>query len=123
MMSRAKAVVWMLAGSLVVVPIASAQMPSGVQIPGAGKVAVPSMPSKTDLLGQAQQLVSDLTSMKSSGKLTADQTKQVDTMLPKANSLTSELAKPQVETSRLTQLVKDLGDLQKQYGALKAMLK
>jgi polyhydroxyalkanoate synthesis regulator phasin len=114
---------WVLAGSLAIASLASAQMPSGVQVPGAGKVAVPSMPSKTDLLSQAKQMVTDLTSMKSSGKLTADQAKQVDTMLPKANSLTTELEKPQVEPSRLTKLMNDLSDLQKQYGQLKAMLK
>jgi hypothetical protein len=120
MMSAGKWTIVVLAGSLVVAPMASAQMPGGVQIPGVGKMAVP---SQTDLLGQATQMVADLTSMKSSGKLSADQTKQVDTMLPKANSLTTELGKPQVETSRLPQLAKDLSDLQKQYGALKAMLK
>lgn len=119
-MFEARAMMVLLAGSLVVAPMASAQLPGGTQIPGVGKVVAP---SQTDLLGQAKQMVTDLTSMKSSGKLSADQTKQVDTMLPKANSVTTELEKPQVETSRLMQLTKDLSDLQKQYGALKAMLK
>ena len=86
-------------------------------------MAVPSVPSKSDLLGQAKQMVTDLTSMKSSGKLTPDQTGKVDQMLPKANALSTELEKPQVETSRLAQLAKDLGDLQKQYGALKGLVK
>ena len=48
-------------------------------------------------------MVEDLTSLKGSGKLAPEQTKQVDDLLPRANSLTSELAKPQVETSKLTQ--------------------
>ena len=61
-------------------------------------------------------MVSDLTSMKSSGKLAPEQTKQVDTLLPKATSLTSELEKPQVEAAKLPQLASDLSDLQKQVG-------
>ncbi len=35
----------------------------------------------------------------------------------------TELEKPQVEASRLSQLAKDLSDLQKQVGALKALVK
>src|SRR5262249_37726616 len=112
-----------LATSLAVTPMAGAQMPGGVQGPGAGKGAVPSIPSKSDLLSQAKQMVSDLTSMKSSGKLTADQAGKVDAMLPKANALSTELEKPQIETTRLGQLAKDLGDLQKQLSALKSLVK
>lgn len=95
----------------------------GVQVPGTGSMSVPSIPSKSDLLSQAKQMVTDPTSMKSSGKLTPDQTGKVDAMLPKANALSTELEKPQVETSRLAQLAKDLGDLQTQYGALKGLVK
>ncbi len=68
-------------------------------------------------------MVADLTSMKSSGKLAAPQTKQVDKLLPKATSLTSELGKPQVEPSKLSQLASQLSDLQKQVGALKGLMK
>jgi len=95
------------------------------QIPGVGSVpGVGSLPlSKDALLAKAKEMVSDLTSMKSSGKLAADQVKQVDTLLPKANSLTSELAKPQVEASRLPQLASDVSDLQKQVGTLKSFMK
>ena len=53
-------------------------------------------------------MVSDLTSMKSSGKLAVEQTKQVGTLLPKATSLTSELEKPQVEAAKLPQLASDV---------------
>ena len=82
------------------------------QIPGMG--AVPGMGSltggfsKDSLLAQAKEMVSDLTSMKSSGKLAPEQTKQVDTLLPKATSLTSELEKPQVEAAKLPQLASDV---------------
>ena len=81
------------------------------------------MPSKDSLLQQAKGMVSDLTSMKSSGKLASEQTTQVDELLPKARSLTSELEKPQVETGKLPQLASDMSDLQKQVSALKGMLK
>ena len=97
------------------------------QIPGVG--AVPGMGSltggfsKDSLLAQAKEMVSDLTSMKSSGKLAPEQTKQVDTLLPKATSLTSELEKPQVEAAKLPQLASDVSDLQKQVGVLKSFMK
>ena len=120
---RTSVTMWVLAASLVIAPVASAQLPGGVKVPGTGTMSVPSVPSKSDLLGQAKQMVTDLTSMKSSGKLTPDQTGKVDALLPKANALNTELEKPQVETSRLAQLAKDLGDLQKQVGALKGLVK
>ncbi len=116
----------------VVAPFAAhAQMPGGVQVPQAPQVpqvpgtgSVPTaMPSKDSLLQQAKGMVSDLTSMKSSGKLDAAQTKQVDGMLPKAQSLTSELEKPQVPPSKLTQLASSLSDLQKQLATLKGLIK
>jgi hypothetical protein len=103
--------------------------PVGVcaQIPGVG--AVPGVGSltgglsKDSLLAQAKAMVSDLTAMKSSGKLAPEQTKQVDTLLPKATSLTSELEKPQVEAAKLPQLASDVSDLQKQVGVLKSFMK
>jgi len=98
-----------------------AMMPAGafaqIQIPGLGSL------DKGQLLEQAKKLVADLTSMKSSGKLGAADTAKVDTMLPKATAVNTELAKPQVEPSRLTQLAGQLGDLQKQYNALKGGMK
>jgi hypothetical protein len=81
------------------------------------------MLSKDTLLQQAKGMVSDLTSMKSSGKLDAAQTKQVDGMLPQAQSLTSELEKPQIPTSKLTQLAGSLSDLQKQMATLQGLVK
>ena len=89
------------------------------QIPSVGSL----LPDKAQLLEQAGKLVADLTSMKSSGKLTATDSAKVNTMLPKATAVNTELAKPQVEPSRLTQLAGQLGDLQKQYGALKSGMK
>ena len=61
--------------------------------------------------------------MKSGGKLAVEQTKQVDTLLPKATSLTSELKKPQVEAAKMPQLASDVKDLQTQVGALKSLMK
>lgn len=98
-----------------------AMMPAGafaqIQIPGLGSL------DKGQLLEQSKKLVADLTSMQSSGKLGAADTAKVDTMLPKATAVNTELAKPQVEPSRLTQLAGQLGDLQKQYNALKGGMK
>jgi hypothetical protein len=71
-----------------------------MQVPGVSSM----LPDKTMLLEQGKKLVADLTSMKSSGKLDAADTQKVDSMLPKANALNTELAKPQLEPSKLTQL-------------------
>jgi len=104
--------------ALLVPAAGSAQLPGGMQMPGG-----PGGLSKDSLLQQAKGLVGDLTSMKSSGKLGAEDTKRVDTLLPKAQSLNDELEKPQVDTARLPQMANDLGDLQKQVGALKNVMK
>ncbi|HEY9384789.1 MAG TPA: hypothetical protein VIP80_14855 [Gemmatimonadales bacterium] len=90
-----------------------------MQVPGVSSM----LPDKTMLLEQGKKLVADLTSMKSSGKLDAADTQKVDSMLPKANALNTELAKPQVEPSKLTKLAGQLGDLQKQAGALQGKMK
>jgi hypothetical protein len=92
---------------------------SEMKIPGVGSM----LPGKAQLQEQAQKLVADLTSMKSSGKLGAADTAKVDSLLPKATAVNTELGKPQVEPSRLTQLAGQLGDLQKQVGALKGGMK
>jgi hypothetical protein len=108
---------------LLVAPIgALAQIPGGVQLPGRTSLPTGGF-SKDALLTQAKEMVTDLTSMKSSGKLAAPQAKQVDKLLPKATSLTGELGKPQVEPSKLSQLASQLSDLQKQVGALKGLRK
>jgi len=107
--------------AMVCVIIVSAIMPAvtlaQMQVPGIG-----SMMDKTQLLEQAQKLVTDLTSMKNSGKLGAADSAKVDSLLPKATAVNNELAKPQVEPSRLAQLAGQLGDLQKQAGALKGVM-
>jgi len=101
--------------------VACALMPAVAlaQIPGIGSM----IPDKAQLLEQAQKLVADLTSMKSSGKLGAADTAKVDSLLPKATAVNTELAKPQVETSRLPQLASQLSDLQKQTASLKGLMK
>jgi len=100
---------------------ALAQLP-GVQMPGGASLPMGGL-SKDALLNQAKALVTELTSMKGSGKLAPAQITQVDELLPKATSLTSELAKPQVDAARLPQLGSDLSELQKQVGTLKGLMK
>jgi hypothetical protein len=113
LMSRIVVMVWVVVACAMVPVVTVAQMPS------VGSM----LPDKAQLLEQGKKLVADLTSMKSSGKLGAADTAKVDSLLPKANALNTELAKPQVEPSRLTQLAGQLGDLQKEVGALKGAMK
>lgn len=122
-MTRRLSIALTILAILMTTPLAAlAQMPGGVQIPGTGSIPT-SLLSKDTLLQQAKGMVTDLTSMKSGGKLDAAQVKQVDTMLPKAQSLTSELEKPQIPTSKLTQLASSVSDLQKDLTALKGLVK
>lgn len=108
---------------LVAGPVAvHAQIPGVGSVPGMGSLPIGGF-SKDTLLSQAKEVVSDLTSMKSSGKLLPDQTKQVDTLLPKATSITSELEKPALDAARLPQLASDVKDLQSQVGVLKSFMK
>ena len=93
--------------------------PVGAQIPGMGSLSL----DKGALLEQAKQLVVELTAMKQTPSLSPADKGKVDSLLPKATSLNTELAKPQVEPSRLTQLAGQLGDLQKQVGSLKSTIK
>jgi hypothetical protein len=113
---------WVVAGFLVAPVLAPAQLPGGMQMPGGASLPMGGF-SKDALLNQAKAMVADLTSMKSSDKLAPEQVTQVDNLLPKATSLTSELEKPQVDAARLPQLATDLSDLQKQVGALKGLMK
>jgi hypothetical protein len=125
---------------LLVVPLTSlAQMPerkpgtmgvpSAPSVPGMPSVpsvppapSVPAVPSKDVLLKQTNGVVTDLTSLKNSGKLAADQAKQVDTLLPKAQSMAGELAKPQLEATRLPQIASELKSLQQQVTTLKGLV-
>lgn len=103
--------------------LACAMMPAvtlaQMKMPSVGSM----LPDKAQLMEQAQKLVSDLTAMKSSGKLGAADSAKVDSLLPKATAVNTELAKPQVEPSRLTQLAGQLGDLQKQASSLQGLMK
>ena len=119
---RYRLVIGATVAALVIGPVgAFAQIPGIGAVPGTGSLLGGF--SKDSLLAQAKEMVLDLTSMKSSGKLAPDQTKQVDTLLPKATSLTSELEKPQVDAAKLPQLASDVSDLQKQVGVLKSFMK
>jgi polyhydroxyalkanoate synthesis regulator phasin len=120
---RVATIASLLAGLLIGAGTAHAQLPGGMQVPGGVQIPT-SLPGKDQLLTQAKQMVEDLTSLKGSGKLAPEQAKKVDDdLLPRANSLTSDLAKPQVETSKLTQYARDLSDLQKQVTSLKSLVK
>ena len=114
-------------GMAVCVGLALILSPMGALAQLPGGIGIPSLPSgglsKDALLAQAREILADLTSMKTSGKLAADQTKQVDDLLPKAASLTNELEKPQVDAGKLPQLATNLGDLQRQVGALKGLVR
>jgi len=89
------------------------------QLPSIGSM----LPDKAQLLEQAQKLVTELTAMKSSGKLGAADASKVDSLLPKATAVNTELAKPEVPPSRLAQLAGQLGELQKQMGSLQGLMK
>ena len=115
-------VAWVVVGVLVVPVFALAQLPGGMQMPGGMSLPMGGL-SKDTLLDQAKAMVTDLTSMKSSGKLAPEQVTQADNLLPKATSLTSELEKPQVDAASLPKLATELSDLQKQVGTLKGLMK
>jgi hypothetical protein len=119
---RYRLAIWAAVAALLGPVGAFAQIPGVGGVPGMGSLPTGGF-SKDALLAKAKEMVSDLTSMKSSGKLAEEQSKQVDTLLPKATSLTSELEKPQVEAAKLPQLASDVSDLQKQVGALKSFMK
>ena len=78
------------------------------------------LPSNKDsLLGQANVLVTDLTSMMSGGKLTPQQTRQAAQLLTRATSLKGELSNvSSADALKLPQLASDLVDLQEQVRAL-----
>ena len=95
--------------------------PAAAQIPGVG--SLPTSFDKGALLEQAKQLLAELTAMKQNPSLSPADKGKVDSLLPQATSLNTELAKPQVEPSRLTQLAGQVGDLQKQVGSLKGLIK
>jgi hypothetical protein len=102
---------------LVAALLAVALIPATVdaQLPGVSSL----IPDKATLLEQGKKLLADLTAMKQDPKVSAADKTKVDSMIPKATAVNTELAKPQVEPSRLTQLATQLGDLQKQYASLR----
>ena len=93
---------------------------ASAQLPGVGSICASSLiPDKAMLLEQGKKLLADLTAMKQDPKLPAADKSKVDSLIPKTTAVNTELAKPQVEPSRLTKLAGQLGDLQRQYAALK----
>jgi hypothetical protein len=73
---RLAAIAWLVAG-LLGAGSAHAQLPGGVQVPGGVGIPTP-LPSKDQLLAQAQQMLSELTSLKANTGLPAAQVKKVD---------------------------------------------
>ena len=61
--------------------------------------------------------------MKSGGTLAPEPMQKVDTLLPKAQSLDTELAKPQVDAASLPQMASNLSELQKEVSVLKSFVK
>ena len=110
---------WSFVLSAVVLTVTLISAPVGAQLPGVGALPSSMIPDKAALLEQAKKLLADLTAMKQDPNLPAADKGKVDALIPKASSVNSELAKPQVEPSRLSQLAGQLTDLQKQYAALK----
>ena len=117
-MGRMTWLTWPLLACAILVSALAATV-AFAQLPNIGSM----LPDKTQLLVQAQKLVTELTAMKSSGKLNAADTSKVDSLLPKATAVNTELAKPEVQPSRLTQLAGQLGDLQKQMATLRGSAK
>jgi hypothetical protein len=76
------------------------------------------------MLTQVNDMVTDLDSMKSSGKLTSEQLTQVAQLLTKAAGLKGQLQNvgSGFDPLQVPQLASDLADLQKQIGALKALV-
>ena len=106
---------WFLVLAVLVLTSALAPTMAGAQMPSIGSM----IPDKATLLEQGKKLLADLTAMKQDPSVSAADKSKVDALIPKATSVNTELAKPQVEPSKLTQLASQLGDLQKQYTALK----
>jgi len=90
------------------------------QMPGVGSLPSSMIPDKAALLEQGKKILADLMTMKQDPKLPAADKAKVDALIPKAQTVNTELAKPQVETSKLTQLASQVTDLQKQVTAIKA---
>ena len=78
--------------------------------------------SKDSLLAQATDMVAELTSMSTGGKLTPEQAKQASGLISKANSLRGQLQNPGTDPVQLSQLGSNLLDLQKEVDALKALV-
>ncbi len=93
--------------------------PASAQMPGVGSLPSSMIPDKAALLEQAKKILADLTAMKADPKLPAADKAKVDTLIPQARTVNTELAKPQVEPSKLTQLAGQVTDLQKQLAAIK----
>ena len=110
---------WSLTLAVALLTAALAPGVLSAQIPGVGSLPSSIIPDKAALLEQAKKLLTDLTAMKQDPKLPAADKSKVDAMIPKATAVNTELAKPQVEPSKLTQLATQLGDLQKQYATLR----
>ena len=106
--------------AIVLLAAVLAPMCAGAQMPSVGSLPTSLIPDKAALLEQGKKIVADLLTLKENPKLPAADRGKVDALLPKANAVNAELAKPQVETSKLSQLAGQVTELQKQVAAIKA---
>ena len=109
--------VWFTVCAIALIAAPLAPVPVQAQIPGVSSM----IPDKAALLEQGKKLLAELTAMKQDPKVSAADKGKIDKMIPQATSVNTELAKPNVEPTKLTQLAGQLGDLQKQLGAIKGM--
>src|SRR5262249_31113165 len=85
------------------------------QLPGVSSL----IPDKATLHEQAKKLLAELTKIKKDPKVSRAEKSKGDNLTPQPTAVNTELAKPQVEPSKLTKLAAQLGDLQKQVAAIK----
>ena len=114
-------ILWSTVLAAVLLTAAFTPVNVSAQLPGSLPSVSSLIPDKAALLEQGKKLLADLMAMKQDPKLPAADKTKVDTLIPKATAVNTELAKPEVEPSRLTKLAGQLGDLQKQYASLKGM--
>jgi len=106
---------WSTAFAAALIAVTLTAVSVRAQIPGVSSL----IPDKAALLEQGKKLLAELMEMKQDPKVSAADKSKVDKLIPQATAVNTELAKPQVEPSKLTKLAGQLGDLQKQVAAIK----
>jgi uncharacterized protein involved in exopolysaccharide biosynthesis len=100
-----RAIVWALCGCLLAPAAVGAETAT---------------PPRGYLVRQANRVVMELTSIKSSGRvLASDDEARLEALLERGAVLTANLARPEIEDSRLAELAGELSDLQREVKALR----